>query len=112
MVVNIVIGILSVIDGVLLYIIDVKIETVMGEVLFDVAATVMFVIAWHYILEDNEKAIVVYKWVVLIWSIVALIGLVWALVKNNLTGVQTNFSIVIPLSLAYFIMQIKQKIEG
>ena len=111
LVVNIVIFFLSIIDAVLIYYVDVQTESVMAEIIWDVGGTVLFYVGWHFILEDNENAIHVFKWGLFIALFLGLVGIIFTLKTNQLLSIQTNFSILIPLSLTYFIFLIKNKLE-
>lgn len=111
---NIAIIVLGIVDAILIYGIAIKIGTVGGEILIDVFGSVFFFLAGNYVLDENdeyEKALKLFKWMVFLWLIVALCGIVLAIIRKRLIGVQTNFSIVIPLTIAYFILVIKNKIE-
>ena len=111
---NIAIIVLGIVDAILIYIIDIITEDVLGEIVIDISLTLLFALGGNHILNENdeyEKALKLFKWMVFLWLIVALCGIVLAIIKKDLMHVQTNFSIVIPLTIAYFILVIKNKIE-
>ena len=108
---NIVILILSIIDVVLIYYADVQTESVIAEILWDIGGTILFSAGWFFILEDNEKAIRVFKWGLFTALSLGLVGIVFSLIRNRLSSFQTNFSILIPLSITYFIFWVKDKLE-
>lgn len=61
--------------------------------------------------DDYEKILKLFKWELFIWLIIALVGIILSIVKKSFMDVQASFSMVIPLSIAYFILLIKNKIE-
>ena len=111
---NIVIVVLSFVDAVLIYCIDIAMGDVIAEVMIDVFGSAFFVLVGNHMLDENdehEKVLKLFKWGLFIWLIVAMGGIILSIVKKKFMGVQTNFSIIIPLTIAYFILVIKNKIE-
>lgn len=111
---NIAIIILSFVDAVLIYCIDIAMGDVIAEVMLDVFGAAFFVLVGNHILDekdDYEKILKLFKWELFIWLIIALVGIILSIVKKSFMDVQASFSMVIPLSIAYFILLIKNKIE-
>lgn len=110
---NIVIGILSVIDTILIYVVDVKMGDVKAEVLFDLFGSLVIAFIWVKI-EDEDfsgKIKATLKWTSMIYLISVLCYMIFAFIKKDFKYVQKSCSPVIPLFVSYYVILVKQKIE-
>ena len=108
---NIAIFILSIIDTILIYIIDIINGEVKDEILIDLLGGAFFVLLWLKIYDYYEKTVIMLKWDTFISLILVLFGILFAIIGNKLSIIQLQFSAVIPLYLSYYGVLIKQKLE-
>ncbi len=110
--------VLSIIDTILIYAIDIKTGSVKTELIFDLFGG--FVIAFIWIkIDDNydnydnyDKTIINLRWTSFIYLIFVFCCLIVSLIRKEFESIQPSCSPVIPVYISYYALLIKQKIEG
>ena len=108
---NIAIIILSIIDSVFIYYSGIKNELFLMEVLKDVLGTVILYLFYYRKVDEDEKVIVIYKWVIFFITVLSLLIILINTIKNGFTNVNNCYLITVPFCLTYFILLIKKKLE-
>ena len=109
---NIAIIILSIIDTIMIYAIDIKLGSIFDEILIDTSCTLFFYFVGNYIMDENEKFISFFRYMLFAALIIVFLGILVFICTKRLSRIQNNFSAVIPACIAYFILYIKYKKEG
>lgn len=108
---NIAINILNILDIILLVILAILTDSIKAIIIWTIFSGIFFVIVWNVIVERQESMKNL-KWYSFIISIITLIGLIIVLIRKVDIYVISNFSMQIPMYIAYLAMLIKVKHEG
>ncbi len=106
---NILILILSIIDTTIIYLIDIKLNDIIPEIIIDIFGTVFMYLIMRKLQEKYENSIKIFRYLLLVSLLIVFVGLIIAVIKQQLIIVQSSFSMIIPSSLSYFILLWKQK---
>ena len=108
---NIAIIILNIIDVLLIYIIDIKMNNIFAEVLFDIFGGAIIALIWIKIDEYYSRTEQNLKWTSFLYLIFTLFYLIVSLIRNELKFVQPVCSPVILVCISYYAIRIKKRIE-
>ena len=108
---NIVIIILSIIDTILIYIIDIRMGHLIPEILFDVLGGILISYIWLKIEDYYDKTKQNLKWTSFFYLWFVLLYIVVAIIRKELKFIQPICSPVIPVCILYYVICIKEKVE-
>lgn len=104
--------VLSIIDTILIYAIDIKTGSVKTELIFDLFGGFVIAFIWIKIDDNYDKTIINLRWTSFIYLIFVFCCLIVSLIRKEFESIQPSCSPVIPVYISYYALLIKQKIEG
>ena len=104
--------VLSIIDTILIYAIDIKTGSVKTELIFDLFGGFVIAFIWIKIDDNYDKTIINLRWTSFIYLIFVFCCLIVSLIRKEFESIQPSCSPVIPVYISYFALLIKQKIGG
>ena len=107
---NIAINILNIIDVILIVILAILTNSLKTIIIWSIFSGIFFVIVWNIIVERQESMKIL-KWFSFVISIITLFGLIIIFITKHFIEI-SNFSLQIPMYIAYLAMLIKVKHEG
>lgn len=107
---NIAINILNIIDVILIVILAILSDSLKTIIIWSIFSGFFFVIIWNIFVERHESMKNL-KWFSFVISIITLIGLIISFITKHFIEL-SNFSLQIPMYIAYLAMLIKVKHEG
>lgn len=108
---NIVISILSIIDTILIYLIDIRMGNLITEILIDVLGGGFIALIWLKIDDYYEKTVQNLKWTALVYLLFTFVYILIAIVKKDFNFYQSVCSPVIPVYISYYVILIKRRRE-
>ncbi|MBO4858822.1 MAG: hypothetical protein J5527_09930 [Treponema sp.] len=104
------IHILNILDIVLLFILAIQTDSLSDIIIWTICSGIFFVLVWNIIVEKQESMKNL-RWFAFVISIITLIGLIIVFITKRFIEV-SNFSLQIPMYIAYLAMLVKVKREG
>lgn len=107
---NIAINILNILDIILLVILAILTDSIKAIIIWTIFSGIFFVIVWNVIVEKQESMKNL-KWFCFVISIITFFSLIIVFITKHFIEI-SNFSLEIPMYIAYLAMLIKVKHEG
>ena len=108
---NIAINIINIIDIILILILSILSDSLKVLIVWTILAGAFCIIFWNIIVEKQESMKNL-KWYTLVISSITLCELIIVIIIKSDIDIVSNFSLQIPMYIAYLAMLIKVKKEG